>query len=176
LPIKVLVAYASRAGSTKGIAEFVGGKLQRDGAQTDVRDVGSIADASSYDAFVIGSALYMYHWLKEAREFVSRNRSVLAGRPVWLLSSGPTSLEKTDKKGRNLLEVMGPKEIDELRGLTNPRDHRVFYGAFYPDHLKGALGFFARAAPKDEVGDFRNWSEIEAWTNEIAEALGQRGK
>ncbi len=169
--MKILVAYASRAGSTRGIAEFIGEKLKARGNQVDVLAVESAEKLDRYDAFVIGSAVYQYHWLKAAKEFVSRNRSILVGRPVWVFSSGPTGLKATDSKNRDLREVSGPKEIDELREWIRPKDHRVFFGAFFPDKLTGAVGWFARRVPKDQVGDFRNWKEIETWTNEIANAL-----
>jgi len=170
-PMRVLVAYASRSGSTKGIAEFVGERLREHGAQVDVQGVEAGKNLADYDAFVIGSAVYYYHWLKEAKQFISQNRNVLASRPVWIFSSGPTGPRATDKKGRDLKEVSGPKEIDELRQMVNPRDHRVFFGAFYRDRLKGASSMFARWIPKDEEGDFRDWKEIGAWTDGIAEAL-----
>ncbi len=169
--MKVLVAYASKAGSTKGIAEFIGGKLRGHGIQVDVSGAGSIENVTQYDAFVVGSAVYQYHWLKEGKEFVSKNRSVLAERPLWAFSSGPTGTKDTDSKGRNLLEVSGPKEIVDLKEWVHPRDHRVFFGAFFPDKLTGAVGWFARRVPKDQVGDFRNWKEIEAWADGIASAL-----
>lgn len=169
--MKVLVLYATRAGSTKGIAEFIGKKLDEEGVDTDVLPAGSVRDLSGYDAFVIGSALYRYHWLREARELLSRQRRALTLRPVWLFSSGPTGPRRTDKKGRDLLEVSGPSEIGELRELAGARDHRVFFGAIFPDRLTGATGLFARLIPKEEAGDFRDWSEIGAWARGIAAEL-----
>ena len=169
--MKILVAYASRAGSTKGIAEFVGKKLDERGARVDVAEVGSARDLAGYDAFVIGSGLYMYHWAKEAKDFVSKNRAVLAAKPVWLFSSGPTGAKPTDAKGRDLLEVSGPKEIGELRRWVNPRGDQVFFGALFPDRLTGSAGWFARFIPKDQVGDFRDWGKIEAWAAAIADSL-----
>lgn len=169
--MKVLVAYASRAGSTKEIAEFIGKKLEERGSQVDVMDAGSAGDLSEYDAFVIGSALYTYHWLKEAKEFVSKNRSLLVTKPVWLFSSGPTGSKPTDRKGRDLLEVSGPKEIDELRSWINPQSHQVFFGALFPDRLTGVTGWFARRIPKDQVGDFRDWEKVGAWAARIADSL-----
>lgn len=169
--MRVLVAYASKYGSTKGIAEFIGEKLREHGIQVDVQSVDSVKDLPSYDAFVIGSAVYQFHWLKEAKRFVSQNHSVLVSRPVWIFSSGPTGPKATDSKGRDLREASGPKEIDELREWTSPRDHKVFFGAFYSDRLKGAVGLFGRFIPKEDQGDFRNWKEIEAWVSSIAEAL-----
>jgi len=137
----------------------------------DVSDVRSATDLRGYDAFVIGSALYQFHWLKEARDFVSAKREAIASKPVWLFSSGPTGRNPTDQKGRDLLEVSGPKEINELRWWLNPRSHQVFFGALFPDHLTGAAGWFARRIPKDQLGDFRDWDQIGSWASRIADAF-----
>ena len=174
--MKVLVAYASRTGFTKGIAEFIGEKLRGRGMQVDVQAAESVKSPEGYDAFVIGSAVYMFHWLKEAKSFVSKNRALLRTRPVWLFSSGPVGTKTTDAQGRDLREVSGPKEIDELQEATKPRDHRVFFGALEGTRLKGAMGFMYRMVRRSESaresmpeGDFRHWQEIEAWANGIAE-------
>ena len=174
--MKVLVAYASRAGSTKGIAEFIAARLEERGIQSDVMGVGSAKDMSGYDAFVVGSAVYQFHWLKEAREFASDRRADLASKPTWIFSSGPTGPRATDSKGRDLREVSGPKEIDDLREWLNPRGHRVFFGAFYKDKLPGPLGWFSRWIPKEEEGDFRDWREIETWADEIGNSLAPPNK
>ena len=176
--MKVLVAYASKAGSTKGIAEFVGEKLRQRGMQVDVIEVGAVRNAEGYDAFVVGSAVYMFHWLKEARQFVSKNSALLASRPLWFFSSGPVGTQPKDDKGRDLLEVSGPKELGELRALVKPRDHRVFFGALDGTRLTGTIGFAYRLARRSQAareampeGDFRDWKEIETWATGIAQAL-----
>jgi menaquinone-dependent protoporphyrinogen oxidase len=181
--MKVLVAYASKAGSTKGIAEFIGEKLRARGITMDVKEVGSVDRAEEYDAFVVGSAVYMFHWIKEAKQFVLKNRAILASRPVWLFSSGPIGLQHTDSKGRDLRDatVSGPKEIEELKEAVRPRDHRVFFGALYGDRLSGAMGLtykFVRRSKAARIsmpeGDYRDWEDIEVWVNGIAEALSPR--
>lgn len=176
--MKVLVAYASKYGSTKGIADFIGERLRQQGIETDVQEVGAVPNVIDYDAFVIGSAVYMYHWLKEARQFVSRNRTLLASRPVWLFSSGPVGTQTKDSKGREVRDVSGPKEIDELQGVVKPRDHRVFFGALDGTRLTGTIGFAYRLARRSQAareampeGDFRDWNEIEAWASSIAREL-----
>ena len=83
IKMSVLVVYASKHGATRGIAAG----LRTAGCQADVRPVQDAGDLAAYDAFVIGSAAYEFHWRKEATEFVRRNREVLAARPVWLFSS-----------------------------------------------------------------------------------------
>lgn len=177
--MKVLVAYASRYGSTKGIAEFIGEGLRHHGIQVDVQDVRAVRNPKDYDAFVVGSAVYLGHWMKEARNFASKNRAVLAAHPVWLFSSGPLGTKPTDAKGRDLLEVSAPKELDELTALLKPRDHRVFFGALDSARLKGTHSTLYKLAGRSQAGreampegDFRNWKGIEAWVNGIAEALG----
>jgi len=71
--------------------------------------------------------------------------------------------------------VSGPKEINELREATRPRDHRVFFGALDGTRLSGAMGFMYRMARRSQAaresmpeGDFRDWQEIESWANGIA--------
>ena len=87
--MKVLVAYASKYGSTKGIAEFIAEKLRMQGVEVEIQKVDSVRNPRDYGALVIGSSAYMGHWMKEASEFVMRNRDALSSRPVWLFSSGP---------------------------------------------------------------------------------------
>jgi menaquinone-dependent protoporphyrinogen oxidase len=110
----------------------------------------------------------MFHWMKQAKQFESRNRAVLSKRPVWLFSSGPTGKERNNAKGGDLLDpsVSGPVELDELKEGLEVRDHRVFFGV-----INDGAGFFARFAPKSAKGDFRDWREIESWANSIADAL-----
>lgn len=175
--MKVLVAYATRHGSTGGIAERIAERLRAAGIEAGARRVAEVDDATRYDAFVVGAAAYMYHWLGEATEFVERNRDLLAARPTWLFSSGPVGEERLDKDGRDLLEVSVPKEFPRLRALVLPRGERVFFGALDPDakpigiaeRLMSLAPAARRALPR---GDFRDWPAIDAWADEIAAGLG----
>jgi menaquinone-dependent protoporphyrinogen IX oxidase len=87
--MNVLVAYASKYGSTKEIAERIAQQLQDHGLQALARPVQDLDDLVDYDAFVVGSAVFGGHWMPEATEFVRNNRALLAHGPVWLFSSGP---------------------------------------------------------------------------------------
>lgn len=174
--MRVLVTYASRHGSTKEIAEHIAEKLQASGMEAEAQPVEAARDLETYDAFVVGSATYYGHWLKEATAFVKQNSDALASWPVWLFSSGPLGAEPRDAEGRDLLEVSEPREIPELREAVNPRDHRVFFGVLDPGKLK----FSERAVRKLPAGraalpegDFRDWNDIEAWAAGIAHELAQ---
>ncbi len=174
--MKVLIAYASRYGSTQGIAERIAATLRRQGHETTVQAAGQAPDPAGYDAAVIGSAAYYFHWMKPAAKYVRHNADSLANLPVWLFSSGPLGTKDKDDKGRDLCETLVPKEIEEFQTTVKPRDHRVFFGAMDP----GKLGFLHRLVYKlpanrgdalFPVGDFRNWGAIEAWAAGISEAL-----
>ena len=172
----VLVAYASRHGATQGIAERIAERLRADGIDAEARPAATVHDASRYDAFVVGGAAYMFHWLKDAQAFVKHNRALLAGRPTWLFSSGPLGTDTVDKEGRDVLEVSVPREFPGLREMVDPRDARVFFGAVDP--AAGPIGLAERfvsllPAARDALpkGDFRDWAAIDAWADEIAGSL-----
>ena len=118
----------------------------------------------------------MFHWLKDALELVRRNRTVLAGKPVWLFSSGPLGTEALDAKGRDQKEAAIPKEIAELREAVGARDHRVFFGVY--EQGRKPIGLAERfvshmPAAREALpeGDFRDWAEIEEWAAGIARDL-----
>jgi len=174
--MRILVAYATRHGATRGIAERIAETLARRGLDVTVRDVDRAGDVSGYDAFVIGAAAYMFHWLKEATGFVRRNRALLATRPVWLFSSGPLGTETTDAEGNDMIAAAVPKEFTELGGAIWPRGQRIFFGAHDPTSAPiGLMERLTRMMPaaRDALpaGDFRDWPEIEAWAGSIADEL-----
>jgi len=88
-PMRVLVAYATKHGATEGIAARIGDALSRAGHDAEVRDAGDVADLTSYDAFVLGSAAYVGHWRKKAIAVAHRLEQDRGDRPIWLFSSGP---------------------------------------------------------------------------------------
>jgi menaquinone-dependent protoporphyrinogen oxidase len=180
--LSILVAYASKHGSTKGIAERIAERLAGAGLKAEALPVEAVGDVNAYDGAVLGSALYMFHWLGDARSFARRNRAALAGKPLWLFSSGPIGPDKVDKQGRDVRDVSGPRELDELRRTLRPRDHRVFFGAW--DIRSKPVGFWERMAKimpatKSSMpdGDFRDWANIDAWADGIAAQVskGARG-
>jgi menaquinone-dependent protoporphyrinogen oxidase len=172
--MKAVVVYASNYGFTKGIADFIADTIRRNGVEAVAQEAGKLKTITDHDAFVIGSAVFYGKWMKEAREFVTRNQTMLATRPVWLFSSGPTGTKTQDKKGRDLIETSVPRDIEEIKRIINPRDHHVFYGGF--DANKHGLGIriLRKSATIREAmqeGDFRDWKEIETWATNIAQEL-----
>jgi menaquinone-dependent protoporphyrinogen oxidase len=113
--MRVLVTAATKYGSTAEIARAIGDVLAERGFDTTVippQEVGSIED---YDAVVLGSAAYAGHWLEPAKELVDRSGDALAGRPVWLFSSGPVG-----DPSRKMVQKMGedPVDVAEILAAT----------------------------------------------------------
>jgi menaquinone-dependent protoporphyrinogen oxidase len=177
--MRILVAYATRHGASRGIAEAIGATLGRNGLEVAVQPVQEADQIDGYDAFVIGSAAYMGHWLKDATDFVQRHRSVLGRRPVWLFSSGPVGTDTVDAKGRDVLVSSEPAEFAKFAVALHPRDMRVFFGQYDPDAepigFMEKLGarFLKMPAVREALpaGDFRDWPAIEGWAAKIAQEL-----
>jgi menaquinone-dependent protoporphyrinogen oxidase len=173
--MNVLVAYASRHGSTAGIAERIADTLRAAGTAAEAWPVARVTAVDGYDAFVVGSAAYMFHWIKDATRFVKRHQAVLERRPVWLFSSGPLGSDRVDDKGNDVLESARPKEFAQLAEMIHPRGTRVFFGAWDPQAPPiGLVERLVRRMPANDAiqgGDFRDWDAIEEWAREIARQL-----
>jgi menaquinone-dependent protoporphyrinogen oxidase len=161
----VLVAYASKYGSTQGIAERIAEQLRQLGKQAEARSMDNIADPGSYEAFVLGSGIYAGSWLKEATKWVHRHQAVLDQHPVWLFSSGPLGTEVKD------IDSFRPKEMAEFQQAIRPRDERIFFGALDYHKLSFPERMILKAVRSPE-GDFRDWPAIESWAASIAQDLG----
>ncbi|MDQ1661652.1 MAG: menaquinone-dependent protoporphyrinogen oxidase [Blastococcus sp.] len=162
---RVLVVVASKHGATGEIAAALADALTDSDAG---RGAGLTAvsvpfehrpDPASYDAVVLGSAVYVGRWLEPARTYAADHVAELRRRPVWLFSSGPI--------GAPPFPPDEPHDAAPLLQLTGARDHRVFPGRLE----KSRLSFGERAmvtAMRAPVGDFRDWDAIRTWGSEIA--------
>src|SRR4051794_15546773 len=123
--MKVLVAVASKHGSTREIASAIVEELHASKIEADLQDVSEGSSIRGYDAVILGSAIYMGEWLPEARSFPEHHRTALSKLPVWLFSSGPVGPD--DPLPHDDLKAL-PTSIAKL----HPRDYRVFVGKLDP--------------------------------------------
>ncbi len=163
----VLVAYATKHGATAGIAEKIGEVLREAGLACDVKLAATVDDLTHYQAVVLGSAVYMGAWRKEAAKLLKTQEAQLAQRPVWLFSSGPMGEGDVQElmKGWRF-----PTKLQPIADRIHPRDIVVFHGVVDPQEM----GFFERwiiKNVKSPVGDFRDWNAIAEWASTIASAL-----
>jgi menaquinone-dependent protoporphyrinogen oxidase len=159
--IRVLVAYASERGGTAEIAEWVGTALREAGVEADVRPAGEVETLDGYDAAVVGGALYVGRWHREARRFVRHHADGLADRPVWLFSSGP--LDRSAEE-RTVDPVSG---VAKFARRVHARGHATFGGRLAPD----AKGFMAAKVARTAAGDFRDRDRVAEWAAGIAREL-----
>ena len=182
----VLVVHASRHGATRGIAERIAKVIEGEGHEVELAAASAAPSVGGRHAVVVGSGVYMGSWLDEGIEFLRANLGLLASRRIWLFSSGPLIGSTKDQPSKDPIEnALGPSEgpgsggrrkLQELVDEINPRDHRVFAGAYDPaDSPKSLAERFVRILPASKnvlpTGDFRDWPAIEAWAHEIAEQL-----
>lgn len=161
--MRVCVVYASKHEATAGIAQAIARTLRERGFDVDVADARSAPAPEPYDALVIGSAVYVGQWRKEAVAYLRVYAEVLRGKPTWLFSSGP--LGHDDPQPRE-----ASPQGAEFHALVRAREHTVFAGALH----RAGLGWVDRAvvgALKAPEGDFRDWDAVRAWSQAIADAL-----
>jgi menaquinone-dependent protoporphyrinogen oxidase len=163
--MRVMVACASRHGSTEGIAEAIAERLHQLGHDAVAVRVSDVKELNGAEAVVLGSAVYAGSWMKEATEFAEAHAGTLSDMPLWLFSSGPLGTEVHDEEEQ-------PRQLADLTETLQPRAHRMFFGALDRDKLGFGERMMMKAVKAPE-GDFRDWSAIAGWADEIAAELAE---
>ncbi|MFF0268215.1 flavodoxin domain-containing protein [Kribbella sp. NPDC004536] len=159
---KILVAYASKMGGTAGIAEVIGDELRAHGHHVDVLNVAGVEDITSYDAVVLGSAIYIRRWRREAVRFLRHHVEELRRRQVWLFHSGPVGPDKDQEQAM-------PPAVRRLAHQIGATPAVTFAGRLEP---ATATGFLARRLASGSLaGDARDWDKIRVWSADISAAV-----
>lgn len=170
----ILVAYASAHGSTAGIAERIARRLRDWGHAAVASPVSSVGSAHPYEAVILGSAIHDGAWLPEAETFARNQADTISGRPVWLFSVGSVGGESSFFGVRTTAIIRRAQsrspQIAALRALTGARSHHAFAGAVQPGDWS-QLGNLLLRAFGGRPGDHRNWAEVDAWADSIANDL-----
>ena len=167
----VLVTAASKHGATLEIAETIARVLEDQGIPAEFVELDEVGDLGGYDAYVVGSGIYLGNWLKQARRFIDAHGGELARRPIWLFASGPIVGDPPVADDPNALRA---GLVERLVESTDAREHKLFAGSL--DVRK--LGLLEKAAVRGahaSEGDHRDWGEIERWAEEIAMQLTAEG-
>jgi menaquinone-dependent protoporphyrinogen oxidase len=165
--MKVLVSAASRHGSTAEIAEAIGDTLRSRGFEVTVAPPDDVGALSAFDAVVLGSAVYTGRWLEPAIGLARRVGTDIAGRPVWLFSSGPVG-----DPSRKLVQQMGadPVDMPAVLKASGATEHKMFPGKLDRHDVRGLQRAAFLFFPGIE-GDFRDWQPIREWAGSIADQL-----
>lgn len=168
--MKILVTYASRAGSTAGVAEAIGQTLTERGAQVEVRPMTEITDLAPYDAVVAGSAIQSAQWLPEAMQFMQTHRAALDRKPFASFTVCMTMSMKNEQYRRGVADWLTP-----VRAIVRPISEGYFAGALdlqkVPSLRKRIMFRISTMIGVWSTGDHRDWEAIRAWTNDLAAAL-----
>ena len=174
---KILVAYASRAGSTGEVAEAIGKvladqSLANGGAAVDVRLAKDVTDVSPYRAVAVGSAVYMGQWMPEAVKFVERHRDALSQMPIACFT---VCLMMKDDEEENQRVVTAHLNPEGQMPQIQPMDLGLFAGRMDYGKLSFLYRTVAKAVGKatksEGEGDWRDWDAIRTWAAGVSPAL-----
>lgn len=168
---RILVTYATRAGATREVAEFIAQVLRVAGAEVDVRLARQVFDLSVYDSVVLGTAIRRGHPLPEAIGFAQRHQVELRGMPVAYFTLGVTMIEDTPQNRQAATEFVQP-----LLHIKQPVSLGLFAGKVDHTRLSQPIRFFlsfVKAGPMSD-GDHRDWTLIRRWADELVPLLVQR--
>lgn len=177
--MRALVAFATKDGHTRKIAERIGRVLEQRGLSVDVADLAALPPAfspESYDAFVVGAPLRIGRHLRPARDFARTHRNLLEQRPSAFFSCSLTTAGKTEQARSDEQRV-----VDEFSTYTGwkPTQVGIFAGALPYRDYNFFVRFLMRRIAKAAGGDtdtsrnyeYTNWDAVEAFAQTFADRL-----
>ena len=160
--MKVLVTYATKAGSTAEVAAEIGRVIEsQNGHKVEVCPVDKSSEMNGYDAVIIGSAIRAGKWLPEATKFVEKHKDALSQVPVALFAVCLTLKEDTEENRREVAAYLDP-----VCEMVQPADVGLFAGVMDYSKLSLVPRMMLKAM-KAPAGDFRDWEAIRAWASRL---------
>ncbi len=157
---RILLAYATKYGSTQEVAETIATTLREAGPEVDIQPMREVKSLDDYAAVVLGAAIYGGRWHPEAHLFLSQHQATLEQRPVAIFALGPLSASAAaGQKSRRQLD----KDLEKYPWLK-PVTEAMFAGKYDPSQLS----FFERLLP---ASDHRDWDAIRAWATALPAQL-----
>lgn len=192
---RILVAYATMAGSTVEVARAVGEEIARSDVQVDLLPLGEVKDLGAYDGVVVGAPMIM-GWHRAALRFLRSNRGVFQRIPLAvfvtcmsLTQTGETSVagvpvhvdealpKPPETEGRLSFRERYARLANYVRpiltasGPVKPVSVGVFGGRLDYGRLKWWAVLFAMLVIQAPAGDRRNWAAIRSWAAGLPAAL-----
>ncbi len=162
MAVRILVAYATRHGSTAGVADAVAGELTATGLEAEPVRFSAVASLDDYGGVVLGAPIYAGRLL-DLVPFVAQHRETLTRGPVAAFAVGLTPAAPEPK----------PEQIERARGTlidalqpVRPIAATLFAGTLDP----AAMGLAERIVIRllrAPSGDFRDWNAIRSWARTL---------
>jgi menaquinone-dependent protoporphyrinogen oxidase len=162
---EVLVAYATRHESTRGIAAAIAEVLAGAGVKVRLEAVDAVGDLRAFRAAVIGCSVFGVEWMPGAHAFLATHARQLEAMPVWLFASGPS-----DPLPEGTAVDVPPDLVAVIERIA-PRDVALFAGSLQPHHVGTGLRILSRLA-RSSFTEHRDWGAVERWAEQVAEELG----
>jgi menaquinone-dependent protoporphyrinogen oxidase len=157
-----LVAYATKHGSTREVAEAIAGTLAEGGRAVELCAARDVRAVEPYEGVVLGGALYTGRWHRDARAFLKQHRHALAERPVAVFGMGPRTLAANDVADSRAQLDKALAAVPEVKPLSVA----IFGGVVDPTQLRFPFN-------RMPASDARDWDAIGAWTALVAERLAE---
>lgn len=172
----VLIAYDTIHGSTAEVGERIGNNLCDQGFRVDLRLAVNVEDINGYDAVIVGSALYQFAWLKDAKEFLQQNQTALAQLPTAYFIVGASMAEDTPENREAVKKTFVDPVLKKFPDIA-PLSIGLFGGAV--DFATNDYNLFEWIVLKilglflgyTNSADWRNWDAIDIWSKELAGKL-----
>lgn len=162
----ILVAFATIHGSTQEVAEQVAAIMREQGLEVELQPAKQVRSLDQYRTVVLGAPLYMFHWHKDALNFLSKHRAALAQKSVAIFALGPVN--KVEKEFQDAREQLD-KELAKFYWLK-PVVVEIFGGKMDPPHFRFPYNLIP-AMNKMPMSDIRDWNEIKNWATTLPATL-----
>ena len=155
--MKILLAYGTKHGSTREVAEAIAERLRGHDLDVDLRPASKVTDLGSYAAIVLGGSIYTGRWHPDVQKVLKRHRGELSKLPVAVFGMGPKSLDEDEvASSRHQLDLALSK-VSEVELVSVA----IFGGVIDPSRLHFPLN-------RMPASDARDWDAISAWADELA--------
>src|SRR4030042_1357710 len=162
----ILVAYATRAGSTAEVADAIGKKLAQKGAMVDVKHLKNVQTLNGYQAVVLGSAIRRGAVLPEVMDFIKTYKEELRKLPVACFIVCMILRENTEENRKKAASYLDPLRAEVALLYTGMFAGKLDYSklnfvdAFVVEHIIGT-----------PEGDLRDWQKINNWAENLSSKL-----
>ncbi len=173
---RILVAYDTIHGSTAEVADHIGAELCARGFTVDIRFVGNVSSLEDYDAVIIGSAIYEFNWLPDARRFVRHHYATLASKPVAVFIVCSAMYQDTPES-RDAVQKAFVSPLLNRYPAISPLSIGLFGGAVdfninrYNLFEKFVLRILGKVLGFTDSADWRDWEYISEWAQEVGDLV-----
>lgn len=161
---KTILVYATRWGATtetaKEIIRVINKKFQIDIDLVNLKEKKTKnPDITTYENIILGVSVAKFRWAKEGKNFLKKNKVILAEKNLFVFVSSGGAGEAYQKKDFEKYEKLQKKWIDNTLNKFNLQatSRKALGGRYVGQH--------------SHLGDNRDWGLIRNWAEEIGSII-----